>query len=353
MKVRTIATLLLVLSLAGCRDKTTEDREELARRSSRPEAVLVETVMLEPGIFYHELISNGKVTASGKVVIPFRTAGTIVELNIRNGQWVRAGDTLARIEDFAYVTALTRARNRFEKAEAEHNIYWTSRNALSGDTSVTGSDREKMQAISSGLTEARIALAEAEYNLRNTRIVAPISGRIANLEARLHNHSSSFREFCTIISDEVMDVVFPVIESEYRLVAPGMPVGIVPFANDTMQITGTITEINPAVSESGMIQVKANFRNNSRLIEGMNVRILIRKPEPGRLVVPKEALVMRQGRDVIFIRQDSLAIWRYVDVEFENSSSLSIRDGLAAGDLVIVKGNINLSHETIVKEDAR
>ncbi|MBM3421276.1 MAG: efflux RND transporter periplasmic adaptor subunit [Bacteroidetes bacterium] len=353
MKVRIIAVLLVLTALAACREKKGENLEEMARRASHPEAVLVETVELGEGIFYHELVSNGKVAARNKVVIPFRTSGTIVELGVRNGQWVRAGDTIARIEDFQYVTALTRARNRFDKAEAEHNIYWTSRNALTGDSSATGSDREKMQAISSGLTEARISLAEAEYNLNNTRIVAPISGRIANLEARLHNHSSSFREFCTIVNDELMDVVFPVIESEYRFVAPGMPVGIVPFANDTIQITGTISEINPAVSENGMIQVKASFRNDGRLIEGMNVRILIRKPEPGRLVVPREALVMRQGRDVIFIKQDSLAIWRYVEVEFENSTSLSIIDGLSAGDLIIVKGNINLSHETIVKENAR
>ena len=118
-------------------------------------------------------------------------------------------------------------------------------------------------------------------------------------------------------------------------------------------ITGTITEINPTVEASGMIKVRAAFKNSTGLIEGMNVKILIRKPETNRLVVPKEALVMRQGRDVIFIRQDSLAIWRYVTIEFENSTSLSIIDGLEAGDEVIVKGNINLSHETVVKADVR
>jgi hypothetical protein len=53
---------------------------------------------------------------------------------------------------------------------------------------------------------------------------------------------------------------------------------------------------------------------------------------------------------VIFIRRDSLAIWKYVTVEFENSTSLSIKDGIEPGDLVIVSGNINLAHETVVRE---
>jgi hypothetical protein len=86
----------------------------------------------------------------------------------------------------------------------------------------------------------------------------------------------------------------------------------------------------------------------------MNVRVVIRKPVPAQLVVPKEALVIRQGKDVIFIRQDSLAIWKYVTVEFENSTSASVKetaDGIHSGDLVIVSGNINLAHETIVREE--
>ncbi|MFO7575380.1 MAG: efflux RND transporter periplasmic adaptor subunit [Bacteroidales bacterium] len=346
MKVKAILILICVLATAACKEQKPDNLEEMARRSSRPEAVLVETVLLEPGVFHHELVSNGKVYAREKVTVPFRTTGNIVELNVSNGQWVRAGDLIARIEDYTYQTALERARQRVQRAEIDM-MDLMLRGVSESDTA------RKTLRIRSGLDEAETALAEAEFNLNHTRIFAPISGRIANLEAKIHNHSSNYRNLCTIVNDETMEVEFPVIESEYRFVSKGMPVGIIPFSNDSLQITGTITEINPMVNETGMIQVRASFRNNGKLIEGMNVRILIRKPEQNRLVVPKEALVMRQGRDVIFIRQDSLAIWRYVDIEFENSTSLSITDGLSAGDLVIVKGNINLSHESIVKENAR
>jgi hypothetical protein len=145
-------------------------------------------------------------------------------------------------------------------------------------------------------------------------------------------------------------VEFPVIESEFSFISKGMPVGIVPFISDSSLISGTISSINPQVDESGMIKVKAQFKNNGRLIDGMNVKVAIRKAVPGRFVVPKEALVIRQGKDVIFVRQDSLAIWKYVTVEFENSTSLSIKEGLAEGDLVIISGNINLAHETTVRE---
>ncbi len=149
---------------------------------------------------------------------------------------------------------------------------------------------------------------------------------------------------------------FLLLNRNTAFITKGMPVGIIPFINDSTVITGKITQINPQVDENGMVKVKAEFQNNGRLIDGMNVKVVIKKPVPNRLVVPKEALVIRQGKDVIFVRQDSLAIWKYVTVEFENSTSLSIKEGLEPGDLVIISGNINLAHETIVerrmKEDS-
>ena len=219
------------------------------------------------------------------------------------------------------------------------------------DTTILSPEKIKTSRTRSGLDDAITALNLAEYNFNNTRIHSPINGVVANLEALQWNPSQNYKSLCTIIQDQTMEVEFPVIESEFGFINKGMPVGIIPFINDSTLINGRISQINPQVDETGMVKVKAEFRNNGRLIDGMNVKVVIRKPVPGRLVVPKEALVIRQGKDVIFVRQDSLAIWKYVTVEFENSTSVSVKEGLEPGDLVIVSGNVNLAHETIVREE--
>jgi len=350
MKARYPLTLLLIAALLfSCKPKKTENLEEMARRTSRPEAVLVKTVKLEPSTFYHELISNGKAYSSEKAVIPFKVNGIIKELNIQNGQKVKAGDLLAVIEDFDYKTKLTQAKQGLEKAEIYFKDDLLSTYSTPDSTGLSTA-KIKISRIRSGLNDAVTALEIAEYNYNNTRIYAPLNGVVANLEAKQWNPDQNYKSLCTIINDQVMEVEFPVIESEYSFINKGMPVGIIPFINDSSLISGRITEINPQVDENGMVKVKAEFQNNGRLIDGMNVKVVIRKPVTNRLVVPKEALVIRQGKDVIFVRQDSLAIWKYVTVEFENSTSLSIKEGLAAGDLVIINGNINLAHETIVRE---
>jgi len=343
-------TLLIIPAfLVSCKPKKTENLEEMARRSSHPEAVLVKTVKLEPSTFYHELISNGKAWSSKKAVVPFKVNGIIKEIHIQNGQKVKAGDLLAVIEDFEYKTQLTLARQGLEKAEINFKDDLLS-NFTTSDTTGLSPAKIKISRIRSGLNDAITSLSVAEYNFNNTRIIAPLSGVVANLDAMQWNPSQNYKSLCTVIFDEVMEVEFPVIESEYSFISKGMPVGLIPFINDSTLISGKITQINPLVDESGMVKVKAEFQNNGRLIDGMNVKIVIKKPVPNRLVVPKEALVIRQGKDVIFVRQDSLAIWKYVTVEFENSTSLSVKEGLEAGDLVIISGNINLAHETIVRE---
>ncbi len=350
IKLRTVtATFIIFVVTISCKQKPAENLEEMARRSSRPEAVLVKTVKLERSAFYHELISNGKAYSSEKAVVPFKVNGIIKELHIKNGQKVKAGDLLAVIEDFDYKTRLIQAKQGLEKAEINFKDDLLS-NYSTPDSTGLSAAKIKISRIRSGLNDAITALTIAEYNYNNTRIYSPTSGVVANLEAAKWNPSQNYKSLCTVIFDEVMEVEFPVIESEYGFISNGMPVGIIPFINDSSLISGRITQINPQVDENGMVKVKAGFRNNGRLIDGMNVKVVIRKSVPDRLVVPKEALVIRQGKDVIFVRQDSTAIWKYVTVEFENSTSLSIKEGLAEGDLVIISGNINLAHETTVRE---
>lgn len=344
--------LVLPIIIFSCKQKQTQNLEEMARLTAHPDAVVVKTIKVERTVFYHELISNGKVFSQRKAVVPFRINGTIQELHITNGQRVAEGELLAAIEDFEYLTQLDRAKQSLEKAEINFKDDLLTTYSATDSTGLPPA-KIKISRIRSGLNDAITALSQAEFNYQNTRIKAPISGIVANLEAKQWNPSQNYKSLCTIINDEIMEVEFTVIESEFPVLEKNMLVGIVPFINDSIKISGNITQINPQVDENGMVKVKASFHNNGRLIDGMNVKVIIRKPVPNRLVVPKEALVIRQGRNVIFVRQDSLAIWKYTTVEFENSTSLSIieePDGVHTGDLVIVSGNINLAHETIVKE---
>lgn len=353
MKHFYIPLLLLqaILFVSSCTPKGDDNREEMARRSSVRDAVTVSTIELKRTTFYHELVSNGKVYAKSVTTVPFRVDGTIEKIYVKNGDYVNAGDKLAIIEEFKYRVLYDKAEQQLEKAIIEFKDDLIS---FHGSTDTIGLDpaQLRMTKIRSGLIDARTNLKEAAYNLRNTVIYAPISGLVADLDAKEWNPSSIYPGgLCKVIDNSVVEIEFPVLESEYGFIEDGMTLSVLPFIENGTSYTGRVTKINPVVDKNGMVKVTAELKNGGKLLEGMNVRVLIRKPVPDRLVVPKEALVIRQGRDVVFVRVDSLAIWKYVKTEFENSDSFSITEGLEEGDLVIWKGNVNLAHETIVKEE--
>ena len=346
-----LVILLMCISLTCCKTNEEDNREEMARRSSVRDAVTVSTVELKRSTFYHELVSNGKVYAKRTATVPFRVDGTIERIHVKNGDNVNKSDLLAELEDFNYRIQFEKAKQQLEKAMIEFRDDLISFHGTE-DTTGLSNDMLRMSKIRSGLIDAQTNLREAEYNLKHTRIYAPIKGTVADLEAKEWNPSNIYTDgLCKIIDNSVIEVEFPVLESEYGFINKGMPVNIIPFISDGSEYTGHITKINPMVDENGMVKVRAELRNGGKLLEGMNVKILIRKPVENRLVIPKEALVIRQGRDVVFVREDSLAIWKYVTTEFENSDSFSISEGLEEGDLVIYRGNVNLAHETVVIEE--
>lgn len=76
------------------------------------------------------------------------------------------------------------------------------------------------------------------------------------------------------------------------------------------------------INEQGQIKVRAKVRNyNNYLIEGMNVKILLEREVKQQFVVPKDAVVLRDGFQVIFRYKDGRAVWTYVDVVMSNIDS--------------------------------
>ena len=146
-----------------------------------------------------------------------------------------------------------------------------------------------------------------------------------------------------------MDVEFSVIESELALLSTGDAVSVAPFSDPSKTSTGRITEINPMVDENGMVKVWASVDGGKDLLDGMNVRVRVKRKVEEALAVPKSAVVLRSGRQVVFTLKDGKAIWNYVATGLENLDQYTITEGLSAGDSVIITGNVNLAHEAPVK----
>ena len=350
-----LAVIFYACSTSNAREVSESEAIEAAKLSYvEPTATKVGTVTARITNFELELVSNGRLEAQRKAVVPFRVQEQINAVNVSEGQKVIAGQVLGSLDPFTYKKRLDEAHYRYLQALIDLEDRLLGFGYQLKDSTRIPENIMKMARIRSGYNGAAIAVEEAKRNLEQTTITAPITGVVTNLEARVHNPSNAYQKFCEILDLNTMYMVFHLLETELSGVKPGQTVEVTPFALPGESFKGTVTSINPAVNEKGMVRITATIANlNHRLMDGMNARVLLKNTIPNCLIIPKEAVLYRQNRQVVFIFEEGKAIWKYVETSHENSTHVAISNGLEEGMEVIVENNLNLAHESVVSVSSK
>jgi membrane fusion protein, multidrug efflux system len=346
-----LLAICMVCSISACKKKT-ENKfgNKLGDIGAKADPIKVEGQLIEYGDFPIELVSNGKLEAFQKASLKFRNSEKVVKIFFQTGTWVEAGSLIAELDNQMEKLDLEQAKLRMERVRIERLALIVGHQIGARGPEDIPVEALKRFNMTTGFEEAELAYKQALIRYEYTRLVAPVSGRIASLECKEQNFPAGDKPFCLIINDKEFDVVFPVMENEIAGLRLGQEVTIKPFAIDSVTYFGHIAEINPLIDEHGNVTIKARVPNtNGRLVEGMNVKALIRDKVPGGLIVPKEAVVLRNNQQVVFSLLNGRSYWNYVESDLENSTSYTIRvvkaGILKVGDTIITKGNLNLAND--------
>lgn len=338
--------LALAFLLGGC---GTDRAGEGTAFRAEPEENAVDTMILRPAVFYKQLVGNGKVRSARKGVLAFSRSGTVTELNVENGSAVGEGDVVARIDDRQARLDLQQARQKYDRSVIDLEDALIGFGYSLRDSASVPPEIMRVSRIRSGYEAAHVDLREAEMALEGCTLKAPFPGRVADLGARMYEQAGG--PFCTLLDDGTFEVDFSVLESEIGFVRRGQEVEVAPFNDPERRRRGSVVRINPLVDANGQVRVTARLSGSAPfLLDGMNVKVFVEDGVPDRLVVPKTAVVMRDGYEVLFKYDASgKARWTYVKVVLTNSDSYAVvpdrekEAELAAGDAVIVSGNQNLA----------
>ena len=302
----------------------------------------------------------GRVTAINKVDIVARVAGFIEERNFTEGQNVKKGDLLFRIEQATYKAAVDQQRASLARAKATEtnaSLQLERGKELVRNNNIPVSTVDQRAADAAAakadVLQAQALLEQAEINLGYTEIRSPIDGRIGLAtftEGNLVQPSSG--TLATIVSQDPIYVTFPVSERDviaYRARVAQLP-------DKTPQVTIHITLPNgapyahPGLTNFLDVQVDANTDTvlvrarvpnpEGLLIPGGVVGVTTErgKPKPA-LVVPQSAVQLDQaGRYVLLVDQAKKVELRRISTGAERGRDIVVSDGLKEGDLVIVEG---------------
>lgn len=353
LKVKCILCLLVLTALLGCRQVGKEQIEEtITKKQYLPDKNEVSVMVLEKGVFKKEIVSNGRLTALKKSVLEFKVGEELEHIYVENGDYVKKGQILASLNAFTYQQKLNKAKIDFKEKTLEFKDLQVRR-GFDG-SSLTNSNKQEydMMAIKSGFKNAEHQLESARFELQSTNLVAPFSGKVANINNKKHEQIKAREPFLTLINDAVFEVEFYVIEAELKDIKKNEEVTVSPFASNKTY-RGRITTINPQVEKDGTILIKAQVKNDGSLLEGMNVKVFIQKDIADQFVVPKSAVVLRDNHEVLFKIVKGKAYWTYIQTIYENSKSYAViphpdksSASLEIGDTIIVSDNLNLAHDS-------
>ena len=340
---------IICLFLLSCSSKK-EKVEEGGVSTVLPEEMSEVRVMrLELTDFNHETEGNGIVSARNKADLRFNSSEIIAEIYVKNGDRVTKGQKIAMLDQFKLKNALSKAKDDMGRADLELKNNLIGQGKFLNDSSQVTAEVMHIAELRSNYSSSILQYELAEYNLKNSTLYAPFDGIVANLFSKVYNLPDGSKPFCTIIDNLHPEIDFNVLESELPYLRVGDKISASPFSSNDYSFEGQIAEINPSVN-NGMVMVKAYINNpKNQLYDGMNVKIHHQRSLSKQLVIPKEALVLRTNRKVVFTLKNERAQWVYVETGLENSSSYVVTDGLNAGDSVIYEGNINLADQTPVK----
>jgi RND family efflux transporter MFP subunit len=357
MNKKTLAIALFLISvfaIQSCSKSKSPDETTIDKKAYVTEKNEVETIVLKNESFQKELVSNGKIIAAQKNNVQFEVSDKLQHLYVKNGDFVHKGQILASLNSFKYQQRLARAEIELKKAKFQFEDMLVGRGIFTTKRDSIPKAIYDMVASRTGYDTALLELKTAQFELQSTKLIAPFSGKVANIESRVYENISAGKSFMTLIDDSVFEVEFYLIESEMKDVALNSSVQIVPFALGKTY-KGKISSINPLIEKNGTILVKAVVKNDGKLTEGMNVKVRIQKEIKNQLVVPKSAVVLRDNQEVLFKVVDGKAYWTYIQTTLENSGSYAViahpdksSATLNPGDIVIVSGNLNLAHDSEV-----
>ena len=352
MKYHTIL-LLFLLGVCSCNDEAKNKPEEQAMDATREKLNnnYVDTLVLSKSTFSKQINCNGKLRAIAKSDLVMPTPGMLKSVLVHNGSLVKKGALLAVIDKENATIELEKAQQEMERTSIDLLDKLIGQ-GFDEDTTGVPAAILKRAKITSGYTAAQNQLNAALRGLSNCQLVAPFSGRVANVDSKLHQHAE---KFCTLIDDSYFDVEFNILEAEMGIGIKGQRVIVTPFVNEQKQFIGTVTEVNPLIDDKGQIKIRAKIKNSGGyLMEGMNVRVVLESDIQDMYVVPKDAVVLRDGFHVMFRYEEGIAVWTYIDVLYANIDSYAItgnkvkQTAVNDKDVIITSGNLNLADGTAV-----
>jgi len=370
-KSRTIGWVLCIAAVGAAGyfgwQKYTDNKlaaEAAQKRAAVRPAVPVKIAPVAKADFPVYLTGLGSVQAFNTVQVRTRVDGEITKIAFKEGQFVKAGDTLVEIDPRPYQAALNQANAK--KAQDEANLANANldlqRYTKLGEFATRqqlDTQRSTVAQLTAQIAADDAAIFNAQTQFDYATVKSPIDGVVGLRQVDVGNivNASAQTAIVSITQVEPITVIFTAPEEQLPDIKAALAVAppkTIALSTDGKKVlsTGTLALINNQVdTTSGTIRLKAVFDNKDHALwpgQSVSTRLLVRTLHDAT-VVPDDAV--QHGTDGLYafsVNQDNKAELRKIKVSQSIDGKSVIEEGLSPGQQVITAGQYKVSPGTLV-----
>jgi membrane fusion protein, multidrug efflux system len=333
---RFLLILPLALVLAACGTGNSSQGNEQAK--SEPVVIPVEVASAREGTVVALYSATATLTADREARVVPRLGGQVIELAVEEGDQVRTGDVLARIDDDRFRLQLARAESDLSRLRQDYQRHQEMHQRQLISTEVFERLKYEFEA-----QQAQVELVRLE--LSHTAITAPIDGVVTERMVKVGNTVDTTQPVFVITAMEPLLATLHVPERELARMRVGQPAMMQADAMPGEQFAGHVQRIAPVIdSASGTFRVTVELGgHDGQLRPGMFGRFhIVHDQREHAILVPAQAVLAEDGRHSVFVVNSDQAERRRVKVGYRNNGEYEILEGLERGDRVVVTGQAAL-----------
>jgi multidrug efflux system membrane fusion protein len=301
----------------------------------------------------------GTVIANTTVQVTARVQGVLDAANFKEGQFVKKGDLLFRIDPRPFEAALAQARAMLVRDQAqlknanrdmalyEHLNQIGAVSTQQRDTSVS-----QVEVLSATLAADEAAINIAQLNLGYTEIRSPVDGKTGPLLVQPGNMiaANSTMPLVTIAEIQPIKISFNLPQADLPLILARQRTNGLTASVDSNDAAGKPLSApvnftsNAVNNQSGTIELRATFDNRDlSFLPGQLVNVTVELDSiPNAVVVPSDAVNDGPDGSYVYVVAGGKAVQHNVRIVFDDSKNVAIEGDVKPGDQVIVEGQLRV-----------
>ncbi|TWC07384.1 multidrug efflux system membrane fusion protein [Bradyrhizobium macuxiense] len=371
-KSRTIGWVLVIAAVGAAGyfgwqkysdNKLAAEAAQKRAAQQRP-AVPVKISPVEKADFPVYLTGLGTVQAFNTVQVRTRVDGQITKIAFKEGQFVKAGDTLVEIDPRPYQATLDQAKAKKAQdeatlANANLDLQRYTKLGEFATRQQLDTQRSTVAQLTAQITADDAAIFNAQTQVDYATVKSPIDGIVGLRLVDIGNivNASAQTGIVTITQIEPITVIFTAPEDQLADITAALavtPPKTIALTTDGKRVlsTGTLALINNQVdTTSGTVRLKAVFDNKDHALwpgQSVSTRLLVRTLKDAT-VVPDDAV--QHGSEGLYaysVNQENKAELRKLKVSQSIDGKSVIEEGLSPGQQVITAGQYKVSPGTLV-----